>query len=300
LKEGPRSVSRIAAPIKNLAQRFAYLTLVLSTIALMFLGKIDAVVVERARVIVTDSMAPILDAVSRPVEAVNKVIQEAHDLYALRVQNTELKMDRERLLQWQAVARRLEADNETLRGLLNFVPDRDPGFVTARIIADTAGSFANSLILNAGDRVGVRKGQAAVSGEGVVGRVADVGRRSSRLLLITDINSRIPIMVQPGGARAIMAGNNTGMPKLVHLSPGFSVAAGDRVVTSGHGGAFPQGLPVGVIASNDENGIAVQPYTDQERLQYVRILDYGLTGIIEMPAAGTGGARTRDDGVDHR
>ena len=300
MKEGPRSVSRIAAPIKNLAQRFAYLTLVLSTIALMFLGKIDAVVVEKARVVVTDSMAPILDAVSRPVEAVNKVIQEAHDLYALRVQNVELKTDRERLLQWQAVARRLEAENETLRGLLNFVPDRDPGFVTARVIADTAGSFANSLILNAGDRVGIRKGQAAVSGEGLVGRVADVGRRSSRLLLITDINSRIPIMVQPGGARAIMAGNNTGMPKLVHLSPGFSVAAGDRVVTSGHGGAFPQGLPVGVIASNDENGIAVQPYTDQERLQYVRILDYGLTGIIEMPPTETGGARPTDRGATHR
>jgi len=300
LKEGPRSVSRIAAPIKNLAQRFAYLTLVLSTIALMFLGKIDAVVVEKARVVVTDSMAPILDAVSRPVEAVNKVIQEAHDLYALRVQNVELKTDRERLLQWQAIARRLEAENETLRGLLNFVPDRDPGFVTARVIADTAGSFANSLILNAGDRVGIRKGQAAVSGEGLVGRVADVGRRSSRLLLITDINSRIPIMVQPGGARAIMAGNNTGTPKLVHLSPGFSVAAGDRVVTSGHGGAFPQGLPVGVIASNDENGIAVQPYTDQERLQYVRILDYGLTGIIEMPPTETGGARPTDRGATHR
>lgn len=300
MKEGPRSVSRIAAPIKNLAQRFAYLTLVLSTIALMFLGKIDAVVVEKARVVVTDSMAPILDAVSRPVEAVNNVIQEAHDLYALRLQNTELKTDRERLLQWQAVARRLEAENETLRGLLNFVPDRDPGYVTARVIADTAGSFANSLILNAGDRVGIRKGQAAVSGEGLVGRVADVGRRSSRLLLITDINSRIPIMVQPGGARAIMAGNNTGTPKLVHLSPGFSVAAGDRVVTSGHGGAFPQGLPVGVIASNDENGIAVQPYTDQERLQYVRILDYGLTGIIEMPPTETGGARPRGGGASKR
>ena len=300
MKEGPRSVSRIAAPIKNLAQRFAYLTLVLSTIALMFLGKIDAVVVEKARVVVTDSMAPILDAVSRPVEAVNKVIQEAHDLYALRVQNVELKTDRERLLQWQAIARRLEAENETLRGLLNFVPDHDPGFVTARVIADTAGSFANSLILNAGDRVGIRKGQAAVSGEGLVGRVADVGRRSSRLLLITDINSRIPIMVQPGGARAIMAGNNTGTPKLVHLSPGFSVAAGDRVVTSGHGGAFPQGLPVGVIASNDENGIAVQPYTDQERLQYVRILDYGLTGVIEMPPTETGGARPTDRGATHR
>lgn len=300
MKEGPRSVSRIAAPIKNLAQRFAYLTLVLSTIALMFLGKIDAVVVEKARVVVTDSMAPILDAVSRPVEAVNKMIQEAHDLYALRLQNANLKTDRERLLQWQAVARRLEAENETLRGLLSFVPDRDPGFVTARVIADSAGSFANSLILNAGDRAGIRKGQAAVSGEGLVGRVADVGRRSSRLLLVTDINSRIPIMVQPGGARAIMAGNNTGMPKLVHLSPGFSVAAGDRVVTSGHGGAFPQGLPVGVVASNDENGIAVQPYTDQERLQYVRILDYGLTGIIEMPPAGTGGARPRAREATHR
>jgi len=283
LKDSPRTISGIAQPAKSMAQRLAYLALVLTAIAMMMLGKVDSVVMERVRIVVTDAVAPILDAISRPVESVNRLIHEARDLYAIRAVNAKLLQDNERLLQWQTVARKLEAENNALHGLLNFVPDKEARYITARVIADTGGAFANSVLLNAGESASVRKGQAAITGEGLVGRIAGVGMRSSRILLITDLNSRIPVIIQPGGIRAIMAGDNSEQPRLIHLPPGAVVGQGDRVVTSGHGGAFPSGLPVGRISSVGEQGISVRPFVDRTRLGYVRLLDYGLTGIVETP-----------------
>jgi len=283
LKDSPRQTSGIAQPAKTMAQRFAYLALVLAALAAMMLGKVDPAAMERIRILVTDSVAPILEVISRPVESANRMVQEAQDLYAIRAVNAKLKLDNERLLQWQTVGRKLEAENNALRSLLNFVPDKQARFVTARVIADTGGAFANSILLNTGQREGVRKGQAAVSGDGLVGRIAGVGKRSSRVLLITDLNSRIPVVVQPAGVRAIMAGDNSEHPRLIHLPPGAIVGGGDRVVTSGHGGAFPPGLPVGRVSSVDDQGISIRPFIDRTRLGYVRLLDYGLTGIVETP-----------------
>jgi len=288
LKDNPRPTSGIAQPTKTMAQRFAYLALVLAAVAAMMLGKVDALALDRIRILVTDSVAPILEVISRPVENANRLIAETRDLYSIRAINAKLKQDNERLLQWQTVARKLDAENNALRGLLNFVPDKNARFITARVIADTGGAFANSVLLNTGEREGVRKGQAAVSGDGLVGRIAGVGMRSSRVLLITDLNSRIPVVVQPGGVRAIMAGDNSNYPRLIHLPPGAIVGGGDRVVTSGHGGAFPPGLPVGRVASVGEQGISVRPFVDRARLGYVRLLDYGLTGIVETLADQSG------------
>jgi rod shape-determining protein MreC len=283
LKDSPHQISSTAQPAKTMAQRLAYLALLLAAVAVMMLGKIDASVMERVRVQVTDSIAPILNVISRPVENANRLVAEARDLYSIREVNIKLKQDNARLLQWQTVARKLEAENNALHNLLNFVPDQEARFITARVIADTGGAFANSVLLNAGERDNVRKGQAAITGDGLVGRIAGVGMRSSRVLLITDLNSRIPVIVQPGGVRAIAAGDNSGHPRLIHLPPGAIVGQGDRVVTSGHGGAFPPGLPVGRVSSVLDQGISIRPFIDHTRLGYVRLLDYGLTGIVETP-----------------
>ncbi|MFB0991699.1 MAG: rod shape-determining protein MreC, partial [Rhodospirillales bacterium] len=88
-------------------------------------------------------------------------------------------------------------------------------------------------------------------------------------------------------------------PKLIYLSPGASISQGDRIVTSGHGGAFPPGLPVGLVASVNEKGIDIEPFVDLSRVTYLRILDYGLTGIVETPPirglpASTGNKKTRN------
>jgi len=299
VKDNSHTISRIAAPIRGMAQRFSFMALILLAVALMMLGKVDIGLMESVRANVTDAATPILDVISKPIVSVNKMISEAKDFYSVREENLILKQEKDRLLQWQAAARKLEIENKNLRGLLNFPVEPAAGFITARAIADTGGAFANSVVINAGNKSGIRKGQATITGEGLVGRVTDVGARSSRVLLITDLNSRIPVVLQSSQARAILAGDNTHRPKLIHLSPGASISQGDRIVTSGHGGAFPPGLPVGLVASVNEKGINIEPFVQRSRVTYLRILDYGLTGIVETPPmrelpASTGNKKTRN------
>ena len=283
MKDNSHSSSPIAAQIRGTTQLFSFLVLILLAGALMVLGRFDIVTVERVRTNVTDAVAPILNVLSKPALSINQMIDEAWGLYHVREENVLLKKEKSRLLQWQVVAKKLELENKNLRELLNFPVDPAASFITARVIADTGGAFANSVVVNVGSKSGVRTGQSTITGEGLVGRVTAVGRRSSRILLITDLNSRIPVIIQSSQARAIMAGDNTYQPRLIHLSPGAMVSQGDLIVTSGHGGAFPPGIPIGLVASVNINGTNIEPFVDRFRVTHLRILDYGLTGIIETP-----------------
>ena len=283
MKERARPAFRIIQPIKSLAQRFAYLGLIGAAFGAMLLGKADLVVLERLRAHVTDVVAPVLDALSGPIAFSASVVRQVRALASLETENRRLREDNARLLGWQAVARHLEAENEALRGMLNFKTGPEPSTVSARVIADTGGAFAHSLVLNAGSNDGVRKGSPVVTGEGLVGRVVSVGARSARVLLITDLNSRTPVLVESSGTRAILAGDNSDRLKLIHLPPGAYIAPGDRIVTSVHGGIFPPRLPAGVVVSVDEAGIRVQPFADRSRLEYVRVIDAGLEEALRLP-----------------
>ena len=283
MKDSGRAEPRLAAPAKGLAHRFAYLGLILAAFALMLLGKADAVLMDRVRTHATDAMVPILDALSRPAATIADVVSQVQELVDLRTQNIDLRSDKERLLQWQDAARRLEAENQALRGMLNFQPAPEARFVTARVIGDTGGAFVHSVILNAGADAGVQRGQAAVTGTGLVGRVTHVGSRSARVLLLTDINSHIPVLVESTRTRAILAGTNRSHPRLIHLRPGSQVSPGQRVVTSGHAGVFPARLPVGVVAAVSDAGITVQPFVEASRLEYVVVVNYGLDGVLKLP-----------------
>jgi rod shape-determining protein MreC len=278
--ERPRQIFRVEASIRTLAQRFLYLGLVGAAFALMLLGKADVLLVERMRAHVTDAVAPILDFASRPIASAKEMINEVRAMTALKSENERLLQERARLLQWQAVARKLEAENKALKSLLNFKSSAATNFLTARVIADAGGAFAHSIVLNIGKRDGVKNGQAVITGDGLVGRVAVVGNRSTRVLLITDLNSRIPVLVESTRTRAILAGNNADQPKLIHLPPNARVPQGDRIVTSGHAGVFPPGIPIGVVASVGDKGIAVQPFAERNSLEYIRVINYDQEGVL--------------------
>jgi rod shape-determining protein MreC len=280
VKDRSRFTYRLPAPPPGLAQRFVFLGLVIAAFTLMLISKADVVVIERLRAQVTDSVAPILDVMSRPVAIANEVIVQVRAITTVYKKNESLRQDKERLLHWQSAARMLEAENKALRAQLNYVPGPLASYVSARVIADTGGAFAHSLLLNIGHQPGVGKGHAVVTGDGLIGRVAGVGDRATRVLLISDLNSRIPVLIEATRTRAILAGNNSNRPRLIHLVPGATVSPGDRIVTSGHGGVFPVGLPVGLVDAVNEGGISVLPFVPRDRLEYVRVLNYGLKGII--------------------
>ncbi|MDA8232623.1 MAG: rod shape-determining protein MreC [Magnetospirillum sp.] len=273
------TLGRLAA-LRLLAQRFTFLSLVAAAVLLMLLGKADVLLIERTRALVIDAVTPVLDVMSRPAGAIAQVVSQVRELASLRAENARLRAENERLMHWQTVARHLEDENDVLHQQLNFVPDPDPAFITARVVGDTDSGFGQSLLLNAGSRDGVRKGQAVLSGETLVGYVAEVGDRSSRLLLLTDINARLPVMVESTHTRAILAGDNRDRPKLSYVAGNPNIQVGDRVVTSSSGAAFPPGLPVGVIASAADGTIWVEPFVHRYELEYVAIVDYGLGGIL--------------------
>jgi rod shape-determining protein MreC len=274
------SVSRVATPVKTWAPRFAFLILVAIAFALMLLGKSNAPVIDSARTAITDTVAPVLDILSRPVDSISEMVAGAQELVDLKAEMAELREQNDRLLQWQSAAHRLEAENQALRGLLDLVPDPRLRYIAARTVGDPGGTFVRSLLINAGERDGVVRGQAAVTGAGLVGRVAEVGGRSSRVLLVTDMNSRIPVLVGDARDRAVLGGDNTSEPQLLYLGPRVVVKPGDRVVTSGHGGVFPPDIPVGLVTEVGEKGVRVEPLVDWDHMEYLRIIDFERPDIL--------------------
>ena len=251
----------------------------------MLLSKAETVLVEQLRTSLVDGLSPVLATVSQPVQAAQRGVDRINGFFLLTAENTRLRHENELLRGWQNEARRLQAELTALQAQLSVAPEVAPRAVSARVIADTAGVFAQSLLVNAGARNRVARGQASVTVDGLVGRVAEVGNRSARLLLLTDLNSRVPVVLEDSRVRGILAGNNGPQPDLLYLPPNAGVAPGDRVVTSGHGGVFPPGLAVGVVAAVSETGIEVQPFVDYDRLSHVQILNHGGEGVLPDPQA---------------
>ncbi|TAN56689.1 MAG: rod shape-determining protein MreC [Rhodospirillales bacterium] len=282
----PTSSTARLAIVKQLAQRFAFATMAAAAFALMLIGKADTVLVDRLRTTAVDTVTPLLEMLSRPAATMAEMVDNVRQLAHIRTDNTVLRDENQKLMRWQEAAKRLESENAQLKSLLNFVPGPDAGFVAARVVADSGGAFAHSVLINAGSTEGVRKGQAVVSGEGLVGRVHQVGQHSSRVLLLSDLNSHLPVMLETTRTRAIMTGDNSERPKLNYLSDTLRLVQGDRVVTSGHGGVLPPGLPVGLMNQGPDGVVRVEPFVDRHKLEFVRIIDYGLGGTITPPEEG--------------
>lgn len=270
-----RSLSRLALPLKALADRFAFGALVALSLALLVVGRANVELLRGLGTRIGDALTPALVAVMQPVDATRRVIDDVGELVALRAENARLREQNRRLMEWQSAARQLSLENAALRQLLG-MPDRPerPTAVAGRVIADTGGPFVHTVLLDVGAEHGVARGMAAVNERGLAGRVIEVGRRSARVLLLTDFNSRIPVMVEPSRDQAILAGNNTGLPTLAFLPLDPRLAVGDRVVTSGRGGVLPPGIEVGTVRRIDDDGVVVEPLVDFARLEYLRLLGY--------------------------
>ncbi|MBN07938.1 MAG: rod shape-determining protein MreC [Rhodospirillaceae bacterium] len=284
MEQRPSALLRLAAPLRSLVQRFMYLGLIAAAFGLMLVGKIDALLIDRMRAEVTNAVAPIVTALSQPLATISEAIVAVKSLSTIREENIRLAQENANLKQWLLVARKLQAENIALQTLLSSVDDRKPRYITARVVAGTRGAFANSFVINAGSGDNVRKGQAVLNDQGFVGRVSVVAKHSARVLLANDINSRVPIIIENTRTRGILAGSNTNRPKLIHLPPNARVTTSERVVTSGHGGVFPPGLPVGVVASINDGGVEVKLFADYHKMEFVRVADYGLSGFVDTSA----------------
>ena len=282
---------RTPAQLRATRQRIAPTLLVVLAAAIVLVGKADQAIFEPLRISLTDAAAPALDALSRPLAAA-AAIERLRGIAAVYEENLRLAEENRKLLQWQQVALKLSAENQAMRGILKVVPESGVSYVTARLIGNSGGGYMRTAMVNAGAEQGAARGQAAVAEGGLIGRLTEIGSRAARVLLITDLNSRIPVVIPASRTSAVLAGDNSDRPHLVFASEPKAIRIGDRVVTSGEGGVFPPGLPVGVVAAIDPDGAHVEPYAELSQLDYVLLVDYGLAVGLPLSApAGPGQKR---------
>jgi len=274
---------RLTPQMRTAIQRTTLPILVLLSGAIVVLGKADQLLFNSVRTSLTDAVAPALRAAAEPLNAVGNVVDRAKMVVTTYQENLRLETENQKLLQWQQVARNLDAENKELRSLLKAIPSSALSYVTAPVIANSGGAFVRMILINAGTEDHVTRGQAAITGEGLVGRLTEVGDRASRVLLITDLNSRIPVTIESTHIPAVLAGDNSERPRLMYLPSSDAVKVGDRIVTSGEGGVFPPGLPVGVVSVVDAAGPRVEPYVELSQLGYVLVVDYGLSRALPPP-----------------
>lgn len=273
-----------------LARLFAA-ALVILAISLMVLSRVRPAVVESLRTQTYAVLSPVLEVAAAPVRLVRQGGDWINSYLFVRERNRALLA---RLADQQALERtivRLQIENDRLHELLNVTSWPVQVYGTVRVIGSGGGAYVRSVLVDAGTARGLSSDLAAVDSAGVVGRIINAGRGVSRVLLLTDLNSKIPVRVARTDETGILAGDNTPLPRLMFLPFGNDAAVGDVVVTSGHGGVFPPDLPVGVIAAVDGGAVRVRPYAQLDRLRFLSIV-----GLPKPAMPGAGLAAGGDDG----
>jgi rod shape-determining protein MreC len=222
---------------------------------------------------VSDAVAtPVGGALSMPIRWIGAGVEGVKGYFFAVSENRRLKEDLKEAREWRNVAIALRDTNERYKALLGLKTDPPIPMVAARTVTDSRGPFANTRLANAGREKGVRVGNPVMSENGLVGRVIGVTDGASRILLLTDIASRTPVMIDRTNARAILTGDGGPNPKLEYLRGQDPVREGDRVLTSGDGGVVPRGLPVGVAVKGLDGRWRVVLVSDVAPIDFVRIL----------------------------
>jgi rod shape-determining protein MreC len=217
---------------------------------------------------------PVAGALSAPSRWARVASEYVGDYLFAAAENHKLRQEVAELKQWRDLAIALQDTNRRYQAVLGLKTDPPIPMVSGRAVLDSRGPFANTRLIDVGSEKTVKVGNPVMSDRGLVGRVVGVAPGASRVLLLTDVASRTPVLVARTDARAILLGDGGSNPRLGYLRGQDPVHEGDRILTSGDGGVFPRGLPVGVAAKGLDGQWRVRLDADITAIDFVRVLEF--------------------------
>ena len=230
-------------------------------------------------------IAPVGGVLAAPVRWLGGGFDTVRDYVLAGSENADLKRRLARAMTWRDEALALREENARLRGLMGVKTDPPLPVVFARAVIDARGSFSNTRLIDAGSSRGIVEGNPALSDHGLVGRVVGVAPGVSRVLLLTDVESRTPVLIARTNGRAILTGDGGPNPRLAYLRTHDPLRGGDRVLTSGDGGVLPRGLPVGSAVKDPDGAWRVALDGDASPIDFVQILLFTTFAQLVPPAA---------------
>lgn len=273
------------------ARRLPFIIFLSLCLVFLLLDRAEADVFDEAREAITDITTPIYEFLAPPFKWVRRQLDKPAEFLDLQRENERLRRENEELRAWKEAALLLEKQNTRYEKLLNVKVDPEIGYITGRVVTEASGPFIRTFVVNLGKKDGIRDGYGVIDEDGLVGRILGAGHNAARILLLNDLNSHVPVTVEPGNYRAILTGTNDTQPVLEYMPKEAQVQVGDRVVTSGHGGVLPPGIPVGLVSRIDGDTIRVKTFSDEAKVDRVRVLQFVFPNrVIEDPVVKEEGA----------
>ena len=255
---------------KGAQQRFSLFVLVLLSILFIFLETINTKPLNYIRSFIKDTIYRGSLITSWPIKGVKHVSAEVASHLKLLQKYSKLQEDYSQLKNEISKSEFLELENTQLRKLLDEQIESNSNLASSRVMLDKQSPYLNSYVLNSGSNKKIKKGMAVLDGKNFIGRIVDVNFFSSRVLLVTDLNSKIPVVTQPSGYHAILSGHNTKEPTLEYLPEDHKISNKDKVYTSGKEGIFSPGIPIGEAKVNVDK-VSVLLFSDLTQITFVNI-----------------------------
>jgi rod shape-determining protein MreC len=252
--------------------QYSLVILTILSFAVLVFNRAHSHVDTKLRSFTLSISAPIISYFTNPFAMIVKTSDFVVDLSLLYKQNEKLKSDNSRLKTFIIESEHIRHENQRLKELVNFQGDTQYNYITTRILINSNGIFTRTATINIGKQQNIKKGAAVVSGNGFVGRVMEINENNSTLLLISDVNSRIPIITSKSRERGILAGRNIELPIIKYLPEESLVEEDEIIMTSGDGGIYPFGIPIGRVVRNAQGEYEAVPFVDWARLEFVKIL----------------------------
>ena len=255
---------------KGTQQRFSLFALIIFSIILIYVETIETKPLDYLRSFIKDTIYRGSVVVSFPSKGFKSVFSTVENHLNLYNKNIKLKEENAQLKEQIYDPNFLIFENKQLRQLLDEQVTSSANFVSARVILDKQSPYLNSFIINSGSNKEIKNSMAVLDGKNFIGRIVDVNFFSSRVLLVSDLNSKIPVITVPSAHHAILSGHGENAPSLEYLPENHNIVEGDKVYTSGKEGIFSPGIPVGVVEI--EKGIAtILLFSDLSQITFVNV-----------------------------
>ena len=255
---------------KDTQQRFSLFALTLISILFIFLETIDIKPLNKIRSFIKDVVYRTAVAVTYPTKIFSGSYNVVENHFSLYKDYNDLKKENEELKNKYSKSEFLELENSQLRKLIDEQAQSESNLVSARVMLDEQSPYLNSFVINIGANKEIKNGMAVLDGKNFIGRIVDVNFFSSRILLVTDLNSKIPVIVEPSGNHAILSGHGDSKPSLEYLSKNHKIQEEDKIYTSGKEGIFAPGIPIGEVTI-DKDIVEVELYSELSEITFVNI-----------------------------
>ena len=251
-------------------QRFSLFVLIILSVVLILIETIETKPLNKIRSIIKDVVYRSATVISSPIKGIANLSDFMSNHFNLYSNYDELVKENEKLKNNISKVDFLTLENAQLRKLINEQVESSSNLLSARVMLEEQSPYLNSFVINIGSNKNIKNGMAVLDGKNFIGKVVDVNFFSSRVLLISDLNSKIPIVVEPSAIHAILTGRGKNKTTLEYLPEKHKIQDGDKIYTSGKGGVFTPGIPIGEIKIEDDN-IKILSFSDLDQITFVNI-----------------------------